>query len=81
MSGVKPVSVVMMYLAKARRRCGSVHVAASCLREETWLSRRSRSLARAAQVRMACWKVSSSTWQRGQDRSGFSLNQEGWAAR
>jgi len=56
----KPVFVAVMYSPKARMRRGSVHRSASGPREETSFSRRSRSLFRAGQVRMACVKVSGS---------------------
>jgi len=68
-------------LAEGRIRSVSVHVGVSRLRQETSFSRRSRSLARAGQLRMACWQDSGSTPQRGQDTFGFALNLEGWAAR
>jgi len=81
MSGGKPVLVFVMYSLKARTRRGSDHRVASCPSEETCFSRRSRSLDRAGQVRIACWNVSGSVSQRGQVRLGSSSNQEGWAAR
>jgi len=81
MSGGKPVFVSVMYSPKGRKRWGSVHSVASRPREETSFSWRSRTLARAGQVRMACWNVSGSVLQLGQVGSGFSWNQEGWAAR
>jgi len=81
MSGGKPVLVSEMYSPRARIRWGSDHKAASCPRVETSFSRRSRSLARVGQVRMAWWKVSGSVPQRGQVGFGLSSNQEGWAAR
>ena len=81
MSGGKLVFVCVMYSPWARIRWGSVHVVASCPREETSFSRRSQTLERAGQERMACWKVSGPVSQRGQVRSGFSSNHEGCAAR
>jgi len=81
MSEGKPVFVSVMYSPKAGIRRGSDHIVASCPREETSFSRRSRTLARAGQVRMACWKDSGPFSQREQVGSGFSLNHEGWAAR
>jgi len=36
---------------------------------------------RTGQVRMACWNLSGLVPHRGQVRSGFSSNQEGWPAR
>jgi len=81
MSGGKPVLVSVIYSPRARTRWGSDHQGASCPREVTPFSRRSRTLARAGQVRMAWWKVSDSVPQRGQVGFGSSSNQEGWAAR
>jgi len=81
MSGGKPFLVSEMYSSKGRMRWGSVHIRASCLREETTSSLRSRTLERAGQVRMACSKDSGPVPQRGQDVSGFLSNYEGWAAR
>jgi len=60
MSGGKPVLVFVMYSPKARTRRGSVHRSASGPRDETSFSRRSRTLVRVGQVRMACVKVSGS---------------------
>jgi len=71
MSGGKPVFVVVMYWLKARIRWGSVHNVESRPREQTSFTRRFQSRAQAGQGRMGCWKVSCSTPQRGQDRSGF----------
>jgi len=81
MSGGKPVFVSVMYSPSARMRRGSDHIVASCAREETSFSRRSRTRVRAGQVRMACWKDSGPFPHRGQVGSGFSSNDEGWAAR
>jgi len=81
MSGGKPVLVLVMYSPKARIRWGSDDIVALCPREESSFSRSSRTLARAWQVRMACWKVSGPVSQRGHVRSGFSWNHEGWAAK
>jgi len=81
MSGGKPVFVVVMYSPRARISWGSVHMSSSWPREETSFSRWSQSLARAGQVRMACWKVSGSVSQRGQVRLGSSSDHEGWAVR
>jgi len=81
MSGGKPVFVLVMYSPRARISWGSDQRAASCPREETSFSRRSRSHVRAGQGRMACWKDSGLVPQRGQVRSGSSSDQEGWAAR
>jgi len=81
MSGGKPVLVVVMYSPRARVRWGSDHTLASWPREETSFSRRSRSLDRAGQERMACWNVSGSVSHRGQVRLGSSSDQDGWAAR
>jgi len=67
MSGGKPVFVSVMYPPRARIRLGSDQSVASCPREETSFSRRSRSLVRAGQVRMACWNVSGSVLQRGHE--------------
>jgi len=75
MSSTKPVFVSVMYWPRARLRWGSVHSMTSCLREETSFSRRSQTLVRAGQVRMACWKDSGSIPQRGQHGPGFSSNQ------
>jgi len=60
MPGGKPVHVVVMYSPKARRRRGSVHRSASGPREETSFRKRSQTLFRAGQVRMASVKVSGS---------------------
>jgi len=60
MAGGKPVFVVVMYSPKARMRRGSVHRSASGPREETSFSKRSRTLFRPGQVRMACVKDSGS---------------------
>jgi len=76
MMSANPVFVIVMYSPRACMRWGSVHVVVSCPREVTLSSRRSRSLARAEQVRIVYQEVSGSTLQRGQDRSGFSSNQE-----
>jgi len=81
MSGGKPVFVVVMYSPSARMRRGSDHVVASCAREETSFSRRSRGSSRAEQLRMACWKDSGPIPQCGQVGSGSSSDHEGWAAR
>jgi len=81
MSGGKPVFVSVMYSPRARMRRGSDYIVASCAREETSFSRRSRTRVRAGQVRMACWKDSGPVPHRGQVGSGFSSNHEGWAAR
>jgi len=81
MSGGKPVLVSVMYSPKAGIRWGSDHKAASCPREVTSFSRRSRTLARAGQERMAWWEVSGSVPQRGQVGFGSSSNQEGCATR
>jgi len=54
MSGGKPVFVSVIYSPSARMRRGSDHIIASCAREETSFSRRSRTRERAGQVRMAC---------------------------
>jgi len=81
MSGGKPVFVSVMCSPRARIRWGSDHQVASCPREGTSFSRRSRNLVRAGQARMACWKVSGSISQRGHVGSGSSLNQDGGAAR
>jgi len=62
-------------------REGSDHIGASSAREETSFSRRFRARVRAGQERMACWKDSGPVSQRGQVGSGFSSDQEGWAAR
>jgi len=77
----KPVFVVVMYSPSARMRRGSDHVVASCAKEETAFSRRSRACWRAGQVRMACRKDSGPIPQRGQVGSGSSSDHEGWAAR
>jgi len=77
MSGGKPVFVVVMYSPRARSRWGSVNKLASWPREETSFSRRSRSLVRAGQERMACWNVSGLVSHRGQVRLGSSSDQEG----
>jgi len=81
MSGGKPVFVSVMYSPRACMRRGSDHIVASCAREETSFSRRSRARVRAGQVRMACWKDSGPVLHRGQVGSGFSSNHAGWAAR
>jgi len=81
MSGGKPVLVVTMYSPRACSRGGSVHRLASLPREETSFSRRSRTLARAGQDRMACRNVSGSISHRGHARLGSSSDQVGWAAR
>ena len=81
MSGGKPVFVFVMYSPRARIRWGLDPSVASRPREETSFTRRSRSLAWAGQVRIACRKFSGSVAQRGQVWSGSSSNQEGWAAR
>ena len=62
-------------------RRGSVHRLALGPREERSFSRRSRTLVRAGQVRMACGKVSGSVPQQGQFVFGFSSNHDGCAAR
>jgi len=76
-----PVFVSVMYSPRARTRRGSVHRSASGPREETSFCRRSRTLVRAGQVRMAWVKVSDSSSHRGQVGSGFALNHEVCAAR
>jgi len=81
MFGGNPVFVSVMYSPKARMRVGADHIGASCAREETSFSRRFRTRVRAGQVRTACWKDSGPAPQRAQVGSGFSLDQEGWAAR
>jgi len=81
MSGGKPVFVCVMYSPRARMRVWSDHIGGSCAREETSFSRRFRTRVRAGQVRTACWKDSGPVSQRGQVGSGFSSDQEGWAAR
>ena len=60
MSGGKPVFVSVIYWPKAGMRRGSVHRWAFGLREEMSFSRRSQTLVRAGQVRVACMKVSGS---------------------
>jgi len=77
MFGGKPVFVFMMYSLKARMRWDSVHIVASCPREDTSFSRRSRTLARAGQVRMACWKVSGPVSQRGKSGWGSRRTRRG----
>jgi len=47
----------------------------------TSCSKRPRARERAGQWRMACWKNSGSSPQRGEVGSGFSSNKDGWAAR
>jgi len=81
MSGGKPDLVSVMYSPSARMRRGSDHVVASCAREETSFSRRSRTRLRAGQESIACWKDSGQVPHRGQDGSGSSSDHEGWAAR
>jgi len=81
MSGGKPVLVSGMYSPRARTTWSSVHSGASCSREETSFSLRSRTLERAGQVRMASSNDSGSIPHLGQVVSGFSSNKEGWAAR
>jgi len=81
MSRGKPVFVSVIYSASARMRMGWDHVVASCAREGTSFSRRSRTRLRAGQVRMACWKDSGPMSNRGQVASGSSLDHEEWAAR
>jgi len=81
MSGGNLVLVSVIYSPKARMRKGSVHRSASGLREETSFSRRSWTLVRAEQVRMACVKVSGSIPHRREVGSGFSSNHEVCAAR
>ena len=53
MSGGKPVFVSGMYSPSACMRRGSDHIGASCAREETFVSRRSRTREQAGQVRLA----------------------------
>jgi len=81
MSGGKTVFVSVMYSPSARMSGGSDHIVASCASEETSFRRRPPTRVRAGQVRMACWKDSGPVPHRGQVRSRFSLNHEGWAAR
>ena len=81
MSGRKPVFVSVMYSPRVRIRVGSDHIGASCAREETSFSRRFRTRVQAGQVRTVCRKESGPASQRGQVGSGFSSDQEGWAAR
>ena len=50
-------------------------------REETASSRRCRSLDLSGQWRTPCYSVAGAEAQQGQVVSGFSLYQEGWAAR
>jgi len=81
MFGGNPVFVSVMYSLRARMRRGLVHVVASCAREETSFSRRSRARWRAGQVRMACRKDSGPISHRGQVGSASTSDHEGWAAR
>jgi len=81
MSGGKPVLVTVMYSPRARMRGELDHIVASCAREETFFSGRSRTGVRAGQERMACLKDSGPVMHRGQVRSGSSSDPEGWAAR
>jgi len=60
---------------------GLDHNVASCPREETSVSRSSRTHVWAGQVRMACWKDSGPVSHRRRVWSGLSSNHEGWAAR
>jgi len=77
----RPVFVSVIYSSKARMSWGTDHIVPLCSREETSFSRRSWARAREGQVRMGCWKYSGPVTQCGQVRSGFSSNDEGWAAR
>jgi len=81
MSGGQPVFVSVMYSPGAWMTRGSDQIVASCAREETSLSRRSRTSVRAGHVRMACWKDSGPVSHRGQVGSGLSSYHDGWAAR
>ena len=81
MSGGQPVFVSGMYSPNAPMRWGSDQIVASCPRDERFLSRSSRTCVRAGQVRMACWKHSGPVSHRGQIESGFSLHEEGCAAK
>ena len=81
MSGGKPVLVSDMDWPMALTRLSLVQKGASGPREETPFSRRSRTLKRAGQVRLACSKDSDSFPQRGHDVFGFWSNQERWVAR
>jgi len=71
MSGGKPVLVSVMYSPKARMRRGSEQVVVSGAREETPVSRTSRTREQAGHVSMACWKDSGRVSHRGQVGSGF----------
>jgi len=81
MAGGKPVLVFVMYTPRARSKRGSDNRGESYPREETFFSRRSRSLARAGHDYMAYWNVLGSVSQRGQVKLGSSSDQDGWAAR
>jgi len=80
MSSGKLVLVSEMYWSRARISWGSVHKRASGPREETTFSRRSQTLQRAGQLRMACSNNSGLLPQQGQDGSGFLSKQEWWEA-
>ena len=60
---------------------GSLQMGLSASMLVTSLSRRSRARAGGGQRRMAGWKDSGSSLQRGHVGSGSSSNHEGWAAR
>ena len=81
MSRGESLVVSVMYSLRAPMRWGLVHSVASRPREETSFSRRSGTIARAQQARMACWNVSGPVPQQGQVRSGFSSKEEGSVAR
>jgi len=80
MSGGQPDFVSEMYSPRARIRLGSDQSVASCLREETFFSRRFLTPNRARQVRMACWKDSGPIPHPGQVASRSLSNQEEGAA-
>ena len=73
-SGGKPGFVCEMYWPRACTRLGSVYRGASCPREETQFSSKSRSLAQAEQIRMTGSNDSGSVPQWGQDISSKNFH-------
>ena len=80
-SGGKPVLVAERYWLKAWRCSLLSHRGLSARSDRVGSRYRSRCLDLAGQCRMACSNVSVSERQRGQEVSGSSDHQEGWAAR
>ena len=80
-SGGNPVLVAERYRLSAWRWSLLSQKGLSACKDRVGSRYRSLSLDFAGQCRMACLNVSSSERQRGQEVSGSSDHQEGWAAR